>query len=361
MADSGDDVDSRTAAVGASRPRSKPSSQRSDSSSRPAKKPRLNGATDNREVKDFVPRGAAFSARSLDVDPEETSSSGSNQDSSSDEEKDVAQVKPTAANPNAGSTAPAVSWNQGRKNPVRTTLGGRKASQPAATQFNAVNDAYWRTGSASVSSENRDGQGEGDKTSSETDPDSEEEDSEDSEDSDSSGSSGSDAEQLVKPQPDTKQKTLSDQDHKSLLGQRITQDTDKSDLEEGEVDSASELEDSESLGSAEDAIMLNIGTEQKPPGGGVDVHVQNALAGSLGSVEASSKEEAFRAFAQKYPAAPVSLVDLTTSDLQMQGIFVYWDQKLETLDLQLPIGCIECLKTGHLADICPTKEVISPR
>lgn len=358
MADSGDE-DSRTAAVGSSRSRSNPPPHSSDSTSRPAKKPRLDRTRDNRDVKDFVPRGATFSAQSLGVDPEETSSSGSSSDSGSDEEKSSLSIKPTVANSNVGSTAPAVSWNQGRKNPVRTTLGGRKAVQPAATQFNAVNDAFWRPRDASVSSENRDGQGKADDVSSESDSDSDSEDSDTSDNSEDSDDSESDDEKSVKSQPSTQQQAPSEHDRKTLLRKNATLDRASTDLEEGEVDSASELEDLESLGSGEDAIMLNIGTEQKLPDAGVDARVQTALADSDG-VKTSSKEEAFRAFAQKYPTAPVSLTDLTSSDLQTQAIFIYWDQKLETLDLQLPVGCTECLKIGHLADICPTKEVISP-
>ncbi|KAJ5179322.1 hypothetical protein N7492_002532 [Penicillium capsulatum] len=335
MADSEDDVDSRTASVGASRPRSNPSSQRSDTTSRPAKKQRLGRGSDNRDVEDFVPRGAAFSAQSLEVDPEKTSSSGSSQTSSSDEESD-APGESTSANPNAGSTAPSISWNQGRKNAVRTTLGGHKVTQPATKQFNSVNGAFWRAGSASASEE-----------------------TDSSSDSDGSGASKSsrpDERNNAQSLPNGSQNARNDQNGKPIQGQQTTQDSDGTGTESDDVDSASELEDSDSVVSSEDAIMVNIGSEHKSGDSGVDARVQNARMEAEENQPTSSKEEAFQAFAQRYPAAPVALIDLTPSDLETQTIFVYWDQPRQSLDLQLPVGCIECLQKGHLADICPTKE-----
>lgn len=310
MSDSGDDIDSRTAAVGAPRSRSNAPSLHSDTSSRPTKRQRRTASRDNRDVKDFVPRGAAFTAQSLEVDPDETSSSGSSSNSSDDD-----APEPTAANPNAGSTAPVISWNQGKRNAVRTTLGrpkanGAGANGAATKQFNSVNDKYWRPRSSSVSS------GEG---------------------------------------------------HRARQATNSDMNEDTSDEDDDEEDSQSDSDDSESLDSEEDdSIMLNIGTK---PQGTPDNHSPESAVANGGRVNgqvdgsayqtspATSKEQAFQAFSRKYPTAPVILLDLTPSDMQTQLVFFYWDRPGIKLDLQSPPGCIECLQQGHLADLCPTKEV----
>lgn len=321
MSDSGDEADSRTASFGAQRARKNTPSSRAQSGddSRPTKKRRRNRSRTASDLSDFVPKGASFSAAALEVDPDDTSSSGSDSDSGSD--KSDAQDVPPPANPHAGSTAPAISWNQGRKTAVRTTLGKRKAgsqtpsqsipqpqpeAQPqpqtsggteesavngsSAKQFKAVNGTYWRSRSASVSSEDEDGS------------------------------------------------------------------------EEGEVNSGSDSDDSELDSEADDSLMLNIGTK----GDGTDDYDPESLLMENGTngksnentaVQTESKEEAFRRFSEKYPTAPVSLMDLQQDDMDIQAKFVYWDRDVNAIDLQLPVGCIECLRQGHMAEVCPTKEV----
>jgi protein AIR1/2 len=338
MSDSGDEADSRTASFGAQRARKNTPSSRaqSRSDSRPTKKRRRNRSRTGSDLNDFVPRGASFSANSLEVDPDDTSSSGSDSDDVSD--KSDAEDVPTLANPHAGSTAPAISWNQGTKSAVRTTLGKRKAGSQApsqsipqsesepqlqaqphpqvnkstanstvngtsAQQFKAVNGTYWRSRSASVTSGDEDG------------------------------------------------------------------------LEKGEVNSGSDSDDSELDSEADDSLMLNIGTKED----GLDDYDPDSLLmekgfshghangqsngkssqSFLGSdpVQTESKEEAFKRFSTKYPTAPVSLLDLQQDDMDIQAKFVYWDRDVNAIDLQLPVGCIECLRQGHLAEVCPTKEV----
>ncbi|CEO59995.1 hypothetical protein PMG11_04639 [Penicillium brasilianum] len=323
MSDSGDEVDSRTASFGAQRARKNTPSSRAQSSddSRPTKKRRRNRSRTASDLSDFVPKGAAFSATTLEVDPDDTSSSGSDSDSGSDK-SDAPDVTPPA-NPHAGSTAPAISWNQGRKTAVRTTLGKRKAgsqvgSQPTTQpepeaqpqpqtngntedstangtsqkQFKAVNGTYWRSRSASVSSEDEDGS------------------------------------------------------------------------EEGEVNSGSDSDDSELDSEADDSLMLNIGTKAD---GADDYDPESLLKENgtngqphtgAGAVQTESKEEAFKRFSEKYPTAPVSLLDLQQDDMDIQAKFVYWDRDVNAIDLQLPVGCIECLHQGHMAEVCPTKECV---
>lgn len=318
---SGDEADSRTAAVGVQRNRGIDSGRNSqDGDSRPTKKQRRSRSRTDHIVNDFVPRGASFSANSLQVNPDETSSSGSSSHVSDDSDGSDAYGDPGSTNPHAGSTAPAISWNQGRKNAVRTSLGKRKAGPraegPAAKQFKAVNGAYWRSRSASVSSG-------------------------------ASEAAGKD------------------------------EGGDSSELEEGEIDSRSDSDDSVSLNSAADnSIMLNIGTKKDSTADGYDPesamldhppingHTNGLSRGEFSSslldvrpVPTETKEEAFQRFSHKYPTAPTALVDLTRADLETVAKYLHWDRHISEIDLQLPVGCTECQGLGHLAEVCPTKEV----
>jgi protein AIR1/2 len=270
-------------------------------------------------VADFLPRGGSFSETPLEVDPDDTSSSGSSSDAGDHSDED-APGKP-AANPHAGSTAPAISWNQGKKAAVRTTLGKRKAqpSTGTASQFNAVNDTYWRTRSASVSSGA----------------------------SDAAEDAAEDA---------------ADQD-------KVGED---SELEEGEVDSKSESDGSVSSNSeADDSILLNLGAKNAndstpaeallADGANTDAITNGQTNGSEKMLDksglAESKENAFQHFSRKYPTAPIALVDLIQKDFQEQAAYVHWALDINDIDLQLPVVCIECQGPGHLAEVCPTKEV----
>ncbi|KAJ5169713.1 uncharacterized protein N7500_002496 [Penicillium coprophilum] len=273
MANSSDEeADSRTALVGAPRTRSNPRStsrSASNDSTRPAKRQRRNRNKKDSDLNDFVPKGVAFSATPLPVDPDSTSSSGSSSASSEDSDSDA---DPTTANPHAGNTAPAISWNQGRKAAVRTTLGKRPApANEKPTQFEAVNDKYWRSRSESVASTN----GE------------------------------------EKP-------TANDQSEHD------------NELEDGEIDSKSDTDDSDSLGSeADDSILLNIGDKMEMDGtNNYDpatlAHQHNSNTGDSniirgGSTQSGSgsKEEAFQLFSSKYPNAPTALVDLSQTDLEI--------------------------------------------
>ncbi|KAJ5840692.1 uncharacterized protein N7525_005880 [Penicillium rubens] len=273
MANSSDEeADSRTALVGAPRTRSNPrSTSRSAShdSTRPAKRQRRNRNKKDSDLADFVPKGVAFSATSLPVDdPDSTSSSGSSSASSEDSDSDANST--TVANPHAGNTAPAISWNQGRKAAVRTTLGKRSApTNEKPGQFEAVNDKFWRSRSASVSANGDD-------------------------------------------KPSTNNQSQNDDE-----------------LEDGEIDSKSDTDDSDSLGSeADDSILLNIGEKMGMDGANdydpatlAHQHGSNTgdsnLKGASTQSGPGSKEEAFRLFSSKYPNAPVALVDLSKTDLEL--------------------------------------------
>jgi protein AIR1/2 len=319
MANSSDEeADSRTALVGAPRtranPRSTSRSASNDSNSRPAKRQRRSKNKQDSELVDFLPRGAKFSEQPLPVDPDSTSSSGSSSDSSESSDSDSdAQPATASANPHEGNTTPAISWNQGRKAAVRTTLGKRPAPDPTVIQFTAVNDKYWRSRSESVSSAIPEGE-----------------------------------------EPQAKKVKAN--------GQNEEED----ELEEGEIDSKSESDDSDSLDSeADDSILLNIGDKLDGVDGGNNYdpatlahqHTSNNTNVNGVSHGSPSKEEAFRQFSRKYPTAPTALIDLNQQDLEIQAHYVHFDKNIHDIDLRLPISCIECQREGHMADICPSKEV----
>lgn len=337
---SGEDNDSRTASVGLQRNRvnngNNASLQNSQdhNSARPHKRQkRGKGNKDDGEVRDFVPQGATFSANSLQVDPDSTSSSGSDSadsaDSTSDEgESDGSDGEPSPKNPNAGTTAPAINWNQGSKRAVRTTLGRRTGADTkkpeesnANSQFEAVNGAYWRSRSDSAST------GNGEK-----------------------------------------------------------KDGDE-DMEEGEVHENgtagaapidSDSDDSESLDSrADDSIMLNIGSRPAGKQNGqvgtddddddydpethpiLDQPIANGSSSGIQNESApeSSKEEAFHNFTQLYPTAPALMSSLVPKDMEIQDRFMYWTGPEG--DIYSSVVCTECLQKGHIARVCPSKEVSS--
>ncbi|KAJ5544713.1 hypothetical protein N7461_007017 [Penicillium sp. DV-2018c] len=319
---SDEEADSRTALVGA--PRTRPNARStsrsvSHDSTRPSKRQRRHRNKSEQDLADFVPRGGAFTAHSLPVDPNSTSSSGSssssNENSDSDENSDTDTA---AANPHAGNTAPAISWNQGRKAAVRTSLGKRSVPTTENTaQFDAVNDKYWRSRSGSASS------AEGEDKPSAKEP------------------SQPPAEGEDKPSA----KVPSQED----------------DLEEGEIDSRSESDDSDLSSEADDSILLNIGEKTGMDGANdyspADLAQQHRIENNISQAPSSGlKEKAFRLFSSKYPSTPTALVDLIQEDLEIVAKYVYYDRNIHDLDLKLPITCIECHREGHLADVCPSKE-----
>lgn len=323
-ASSGDEADSRTASLGFQRHRENtlaPNSHDGDSRPRHKRKKRPRNRRPKNNVNDVVPKGASFSAQTLRVDPDQTSSSGSSSKASDSSKESDASGRAASNNPHMGSTAPAISWNQGRKNAVRTSLGKRKAEPQSdgnvAKQFKAVNGAYWRSRSASVSS----------------------------------GAS----EMVAGDMAENRRKVL----------------------EEGEVDSRSDSDDSISHNSeADDSIMLNIGSKKDSPTDDYDPesldmghaptngHTQGLSNGSVSTHSTNvqtghreTKEEAFERFSRKYPTAPIALVDLDRTDFEAVAKYLHWDCELNEIDLQLPVGCIECRGLGHLAAVCPSKEV----
>ncbi|KAJ5706912.1 hypothetical protein N7488_006713 [Penicillium malachiteum] len=366
MSDTGDEADSRTASVGQQRPRSARSSTRSsrDGDSRPAKRRRRNRSRAE-DMKDIVPRGASFSATPLEVDPAEDSSSDEKSPSDSEKSEESEPENAAPANPHAGSTVPAISWNQGRKSAIRTTLGKRKTiddsaprpppSQPKSASQPDINPS------------------KNDPSSSAPLPS-------------TTATKTTKPKQFAavnaywKPQDESPSSEHSEDEDRSEL-------EDSSDLEEGEVNSDSDdMEsdpdtpgpddesetDSDSAGSdLDDSLLLNIGS--KSDDGNEDNSDHEPLANRITKSDTKStpgissahlqrstetKEQAFQRFTEKYPVAPTVLTDLTEEDLKRQVDYWYWFKKVTPADYgTLPPGCFECLKRGHMSDVCPDKEL----
>lgn len=373
-----DDEDSRIASLGAQRNRGSASANASRSGSNnssrhasrepPHKRRRRGRGSQSADVQDFVPKGGKFSAHSLEVDPgtESTSasesdsgsgsedSSSSSSESESESENDIEKgVRSDVRSANA--SAPAPNWNKTGRGVIRTSLRSRQngnantnantgsESQPAAAKKpELVNGTHGGSRSPSVAL------GEGEKK-------------------------GSDQ----------------GEDDTAALAENDVQ------MEEGEVNGdqestagshspmSADSDDSESLDSeADDSIMLNIGSRGHgrsqndaisiSDDGEADDYDPEALtiSQSAGPVDifdnqngtpngsaADSKEGALLRCAQKYPNAPSTLADLCQEDMELQAKIVFYDRHINDINLQLPIVCMECLREGHLTEVCPTKEV----
>ncbi|KAH2915366.1 hypothetical protein KXW73_004871 [Aspergillus fumigatus] len=272
--------DSRTASVGVQRSRlndladsSRPNS--SDPNPNPRKRQRRNGKSAVPDVRDFVPQGATFTAASLEVDPDSASSSGS--DSSDDDDSDSKSTTSDAENQNTARTnpqAPAINWNKTSKSGIRTSLSRRADStgenKQASFQFKAVNDKFWRSRSASVSSDG----GDQDVT-------------------------------LVENEGDMEEGELDEE----------------TSAESSDMDQSGDSDDSVSLDSeADDSILLNIG-DQNDQTDGLSAEVKPVSVNGLAASDRStiSKEESHRLFSQKYSVTPTILADLDRNDMEIQA------------------------------------------
>jgi protein AIR1/2 len=320
-------------------------------------------------VQDFVPKGATFSATSLEIDPESESTSASESESSSGSESESEsesenesdsekEIEPEFQSCGGGVSAPAPNWNKTGKSVIRTSLPGRQTANAnlngngnnnaesesaASKKFEAVNGMYWRSRSSSAS-------------------------------------------------PGWKERKTVEE------GKSETAATGENDvqMENGEVNGVHEVsadsqsDDSGSLDSeADDSIMLNIGSRGQNRSQHDVIHISDDDSDSEGdgydpeplsvsqmpatvnnldvsngdgidgesAADSESKERALLRFAQKYPTTPSILADLTREDMELQARIMFYNRDINDINLQLPITCMECLHEGHLAEVCPTREV----
>lgn len=330
---SGDENDSRTASVGL--PRARASNTGSNNSSRrssqdrkqanTAKRRRIKGKdSTGRDVRDFVPQGATFSATGvLEVDPDSTSSSGSDSPSDSDglnsANADPPNEKEDGLSTRIDATPDESRESRNETEPLTNANGGN-GRFPRQSQFVEVNGKYWRSRSASESSAN-----------------------------DESYSTG---------KRDVEEGEINDNDIRRLPSESDDSDTTSEDSEGDEEQ------------EADNSIMLNVGShdsdghssadgddyEPRPlsiPAGG-----PSNGGGPLDTALTQSKEDALHYSSRKYPTAPVALADLNSEDFETQAKFIYYGREARDIDLSLPIACTECLQEGHLAEVCPSKECI---
>ncbi|KAL4778147.1 hypothetical protein BJX76DRAFT_343990 [Aspergillus varians] len=373
-----DEEDSRIASMAAQRNRGNPSASASGSnpSSRhtsrepPSKRQRRSRRAQKLDVQDFVPRGAAFSEIPLEVDPDtesasdsgsgsgsedsSESSSGSESDSESEIESNVQKgTESNAGGGDAGVSAPAPNWNKTGRGVIRTSLRGRQNGTATATatantapesaaakSFEAVNGKYWRGRSLSVALEpGVRGTEEGGK-------------------SDTAAAGDNDTQMEEGEVNEAQQGTAESQSGDSDDSGSLDSEADDSILlnigsrgqSQSQVDVISISDDSEV--DAYDPEYLSVSKAAAP----VDLFdTQNGIEN--GSV-ADSKESALHRFAQKYPDAPALLADLNREDMELQAKIMFYNRDINDINLQQPIMCLECLREGHLSDVCPAKECV---
>ena len=311
-----DAADSRTAAIG-SQPRGKRRrGSQPPSSSRSRKRKR--GLT-KKDLPDFVPSGSRFSESVLTIDTSPSASSSS--ENSSD--MDNADKKPS------GAAQPTVNWNPVNKNAIRTKLRPSGATAQPVSQaqsqlnnsFEAVNGRFWRGSSASADSADHAVDGEG-------------------------GQRQSEGETAHNPQV-------------------ISDSSDGWDPAEAEGDESIVL----NMGAVDTTKAFNAASAGQS-GQDIDVDMPSGANGMRPEASFSQvltpeelsrhrekKEAAARQFNSRYTAHPQILADLHRGDLETQAKYIFYTTNLEELDLLLPIKCTDCLKEGHLAEICPEKEV----
>ncbi|PGH09124.1 hypothetical protein GX51_00878 [Blastomyces parvus] len=357
-----DDCESRTASVGLLKARKKHtlSEYKRTSEKRRSGKNRTLG---RRETEDFVPKGTSFTSTSLEVD---STSSLSPDTAMENKSSDITatDLAPSSVSPPASrGMAPAMNWNKLSKGTVRTALRGRRqadtADSAAKSSFEAVNGKYWRSRSASASST-----GSGDGEHHHRVHDQGQNDSE----TDASRS---------KPHVGTNlgQKTFtaefSDMDSGddtdvnndivlNLSGMPKMDDRIKVTGELHGPGSETALQSRDVLGPRK----LNGERLNEPNGSKLSVQAENKLledgvyfdANRGNDLSEGAKAAGIRSFRAKYTSDPTTLADLTRIDLETQARYIFLDLPLEDLDLSLPVTCIDCMKEGHLADVCPSKE-----
>ncbi|OKL64508.1 hypothetical protein UA08_00463 [Talaromyces atroroseus] len=337
---SDDEDDSRTASVGLARVRVTTSDPPNSKDSSRKKGSRKKGRSKKNVFHDFVPKGGKFSATPLAVDPENSTSSSRSNSLESDEGSEQKMNKRQRTN------APAINWNQASRSTIRTSLGTRPTltgvKKQAKSAFDAVNDKYFRSRSASVSDEeaHEDNHTDAAKAGQNTNGDSKTYYVDDSDGSDTGEDSEGDDSMML---------NIGQQGGGN--GPVLARDDSVNDSTPPFV-----LDTSPNLGLASANTSINqVEQQQKEK---LDIRENGSVLSdhSLTQLPPQSKAEAFAEFAALYKTWPVILADLEIKDLEIQNRFFYYNSSIHDLDLTKPISCTECLKEGHLAFICPSKE-----
>ena len=315
-----DEPDSRTASVGLLQLRSKKAAEASSQNSQ------------HSHVTKNTRKAGEFSS-SIPAD------NNGNQSSSEDTDTDEDQLtEPTAhshsQNPNGG-IQPSVSWNKSDRGAIRTKLrpvGVEKSAKASGISFEEVNSTYWRRRSASMSGSDHHHRLRGERPKSQEYNDAQ-----------------------------ARLPIVIDSSSGSEAGE-ITEGEDEMVLNMDAVGQAGE--------AAGTTYHAELAEDKGAHGGQNEKNLESASQKSLATngTEAphdimsaqSLKEAAIRAFNDKYRVDPQTLADLHREDLELQAKYIFYNVTIDMLDLRRPITCTECLKEGHLADVCPNKEVRNP-
>jgi protein AIR1/2 len=332
---SDDEGESRTASVGLARLQSNTSVSK-DNNSR--KGPRKNDRSRKNDFHDFVPKGGKFTTTPLALDTENSTSPARSDSSNSDEEPEQKMNKRQRTN------APAINWNQASRSTIRTSLGTRTTLTGVKIQtksaFDAVNDKYFRSRSASASGEDthEDNHADSVKVGQNTNGESKTYYMDDSDGSDTGEVSEGDDSMMLN------------------IGQQSIGHV----LDVARDDSVNDSTPPFVLDTSPNLNLAPINTsisriEQQTP----DIRENGSVLSdhSLAQLPPRSKAEAFAEFAATYKTSPAILADLEIKDLETQNRFFFYNSSIHDLDLTRPISCTECLQEGHLAFVCPSKEV----
>ncbi|PGH20744.1 hypothetical protein AJ80_03504 [Polytolypa hystricis UAMH7299] len=317
------------------------------------KRPRKKRKQDRSSIQGFAPKGTTFTeSSSLLVDSGSDSSQNTEDSGKAVVEGQEASSKPQS--PTRG-IQPAVNWNKTGKGAIRTSLRGtsQASNVNAATSatFNAINGKYWRSRSASVSS------------------------AEDNEQAIGKLNQNNETNGMDKT-GDVPGMVLSGNTQYTT---NFSDDSESGEVSEGDDDIVLNL--SSQAKRAEPPVIEIQDDEdpaQLPPQGQRMLSKENRTAhrdmnGSqnAGNTVADAicidddspscwtegpKGAAMQSFRSKYPTDPLTLGDLSSKDLDIQVKYIFYNMATKDLDLSLPIRCTECMKEGHFADICPTKE-----
>ena len=282
-----------------------------------------------------MPGGTRFSESVLSVDTSASETSSSESTTPSD--MDNSDQKPPQ--PPLGGAQPTINWNPVNKGAIRTKLrpSGTAAQPvaqpssrpaPASNSFDQVNGRFWRGRSASTSS---------------ADP------------HDRIPINGEAAQRQSQGETAHDPQVISDSSDGWEPGE--IEGDESIVLNMGTVDTAKALNaaSAEKNGQNMDVDMPNGATQAN--GARTEASFSQVLTPEELSTHREKKEGAARAFNARYTAHPHILADLHRGDLEIQAKYVFYTKSVEELDLLLPIRCTDCLKEGHLAEICPEKEV----
>lgn len=348
--------DSRTASVGQPRPRNGGISNSHNESDASGDKPerkraRLDDGTESSISGNAASKDAGGGSR-------RDSNSSPGQESESNNGGDESQMEGVNASmpqPPYKGRLPAVQWNKGSKSAIRTTLGGRgsasRASTPNQSQAGAVDEKGQSSSSSTSVPDPGNHMPEVQNEIQDTTNITKESDSiaraEDQPPHTMSISDGSESGEVTEGDDDIVL-NLSGRNEGPVIHDDQTD----------RMEPSEKAQQSPSHGQGD-----QVNGRQTQINGSVESHRTDADSNRdiISSFPTDpSKENAIRAQALKYRVQPTVLADLSLDDLEIQAKYIFYKLDTRDIDLSLPIKCINCRKEGHLAEICPDKEVCFP-